>query len=303
MQANAAQACMLGLPKLRSEEPPPLYAFDPDTGRLAITTPAYNTAVIAVNQGSFPYGGVELARFYDGDQRVAANIGGRPPASFGVTVRDRRSGHETCTQRGRLHPDLQDPPLRLVEAPRGTGAHPAAYPRHAYAGRFSRLETAGSTSGPGVTIHTRHRFSADYVQTWWRVLPQRRRSDHDVSLHFPSTGSDVVVTATLLDGTRRELKSGSLRLADISWLYIGGGECGYVVVVRSAALPGHARLRHPQRQASAPHAGPTVTFELIRNGVLRPLTASVRIAPARDAAQAQRIAQDLGARTRGADDA
>ena len=27
-----------------------LYAFDPDTGRLAVTTPAYNTAIVAVNQ-------------------------------------------------------------------------------------------------------------------------------------------------------------------------------------------------------------------------------------------------------------
>ena len=33
-------------------------------GRLTVTTPVYNTAVIAVNQGSFPYGGVELARFF-----------------------------------------------------------------------------------------------------------------------------------------------------------------------------------------------------------------------------------------------
>src|SRR5262249_8105745 len=38
LQANAAQACMLGLSRVRSEEPPPLYAYDPDIGRLAITT-------------------------------------------------------------------------------------------------------------------------------------------------------------------------------------------------------------------------------------------------------------------------
>ena len=34
--------------------PPSLYAYDPDTGRLAVTTRAYNTAVMAVNQGAFP---------------------------------------------------------------------------------------------------------------------------------------------------------------------------------------------------------------------------------------------------------
>ena len=74
----------------RSEEPPPLYAYDPDVGRLAVTTPAYNTAIVAVNRGAFPYGGVELARLFDGRQDVAGGVGGRPPASFGLVVRNAR---------------------------------------------------------------------------------------------------------------------------------------------------------------------------------------------------------------------
>jgi hypothetical protein len=39
VQANAARAADAGLGRLRSERPPALYAFDPDTGRLAVTTP------------------------------------------------------------------------------------------------------------------------------------------------------------------------------------------------------------------------------------------------------------------------
>lgn len=302
MQANAAQACMLGLSRVQAEEPPPLYAFDPDTGRLAITTPAYNTAVIAVSQGSFPYGGVELARFYDGDQRVAANIGGRPPAAFGVVVRDRRTGQETRTQRGRLTPDLRHPPLRLTDAPRGAGPHPVAYPRRAYAGPFRRLEAVGSTHGPGVEIHTRHRFTAGHVQTWWRVLTDGRRDAHDVSVLFPSTGDDVTVAVALRDGRRVELTSdSSVPIADVAWVHLSGSECGYVVVPRSRALPGWARIHRPRAQSSAPHAGPTLAFELLRNGVLQTLTASVCIAPARDAAQASRVARRLGAATEGGD--
>ena len=73
-------------------EPPPLYSFDADIGRLTITTPRYSTAVLPVNQQAFPYGGMELCRLYDGDQRVVSNVGGRPWASFGVLVRDRRQG-------------------------------------------------------------------------------------------------------------------------------------------------------------------------------------------------------------------
>jgi hypothetical protein len=45
---------------------------------------------------------------------------------------------------------------------------------------------------------------------------------------------------------------------------IGGAGCGSVVVLRSRSLPGRARLMHPASQASAPQAGPTVRFELVR---------------------------------------
>jgi hypothetical protein len=282
MQANAAQACMLGLNRVHAEEPPPLYAFDPDTGRLAITTPAYNTVVIPVSQGSFPYGGVELARLYDGDQRVAANIGGQPPAAFGMVVHDRRTGHVTQTQRARMTPDMDPIPLRLVEAPRGVGAHPARYPRRAYAGPFSRLEAVGTTRGPGVEIHTRHRFTSGHVQTSWRVVPKGAPDHHDLKLHFPSTGADTTITATLRDGSRVELTTGrTVPLREIASVHLAGSECGYVVVPRTRDLPGRARVNRPQAQSSAPHAGPTLVFELLHDARLRALTASVRIAPDR----------------------
>ena len=73
---DAAEAVTWGLGRMKSTEPPPLYAYDPDIGRLAVTTPAYNTAVLTVNMGAVPYGGTEIARLYDGEQRVAASIGG-----------------------------------------------------------------------------------------------------------------------------------------------------------------------------------------------------------------------------------
>ncbi len=297
MQANAAQAYRLGLGRVAAEAPPPLYAYDPDVGRLAVTTPAYNTAIVTVNQRAFPYGGVELARLFDGDQRIAANIGGRPPASFGVLVRNRRTGHETATQHGRLHPDLAHPPLRLLEAPRGAVEHPIAYPVHAYAGPFTRLAAVGTTTGPGVTVRTRHRFTADAVETSWRVLPAHDQDDpHDVGLLFPSTGADAAVTAVLRDGRRLTLTEASTpKLADIAWLHLGGRDCGYVVVVRSRALPGTARISRPRAQSSAPQPGPTVVFELLHDRALRPLVACVRVAPARDLAEAERVARALGA--------
>ena len=88
VQANAARALDAGLGKMAAAQPPALYSFDPDTGRLAVTTPSYNTAVVPVNQRAFPYGGIELARLFDGEQDVAANVGGRAPAAFGMRVQD-----------------------------------------------------------------------------------------------------------------------------------------------------------------------------------------------------------------------
>src|SRR5689334_3313612 len=75
VEANAARAVDAGLDARAGSEPPPLYAFDPDIGRLAVTTPAYNTAIVAVNQRAFPYGGLDLARLFDARQDVAADIG------------------------------------------------------------------------------------------------------------------------------------------------------------------------------------------------------------------------------------
>ena len=92
MMANAARAAVAGLGTRPTAEPPPLYAFDPATGRLAVTTPHYNTAITAVTHGAYPYGGLDLARLYDGQQDVAATLGARVPSSFGVVV---RNGHGT----------------------------------------------------------------------------------------------------------------------------------------------------------------------------------------------------------------
>ena len=44
--ANVARAIALGLGRAPAAEPPPLWAFDPDTGRLAVTTPRYSTAIV-----------------------------------------------------------------------------------------------------------------------------------------------------------------------------------------------------------------------------------------------------------------
>ena len=53
-QALAAEAVLRGMGDDPAEEPPPLYAFDPSIGRLAITTPTYNTAIVRGQQRRLP---------------------------------------------------------------------------------------------------------------------------------------------------------------------------------------------------------------------------------------------------------
>ena len=152
MQAQPLlRAVALGLGGSRAPEPPPLYSFDGDIGRLAVTTKHYSTAVLPVSQRAFPYGGMELCRLYDGDQRVVSNVGGRPWASFGVLVRQR--GKEIATsQRPKAVPPLR-PPLRLLSSPHGRVDLAQQYPPRPYAGPFETMSPRGERVRRGVRGH------------------------------------------------------------------------------------------------------------------------------------------------------
>ncbi|HET8953460.1 MAG TPA: hypothetical protein VFN44_23255 [Solirubrobacteraceae bacterium] len=291
IMCSAAQAAVRGLGRQPSEAPPPLYAYDPDIGRLAVTTPHYNTAILAVNRGAVPYGGMEPARLFDGDQRVAANIGGRPYASFGIVVTDHATGRRTETQRGRRVPSLADPPLRLLRAPRGT--HPVrAYPRHAYAGPFEVLDAEGWTTGPTVRIRSRHRFRATYIESTWSLRPRMRRGRHSALALFPSC-EGATVTVVGHDGRRRRLEQGRVDLRDVAWLELIGLAGGYVVVPRGDVPAVRAHLLRPEPQGSAPHPGPTLAIELVDGGRVPRLDLTMRYAPARDAQDAAELAGRL----------
>jgi hypothetical protein len=246
----------LGLGALPSEQPPALYAYDPDVGRLAVTTPTYSTAVTVVDRERLPYGGAELARLFDGDMRVAAGIGGRPPASFGVVAR--RSGRTVTSQHGRPRGSLRRPPLRLAGVPR-----PVAYPRRPYAGPFRTLEAEVVTRDEALTITTRHRFRPDHIETRWTIEARRRWT---VEVLFPSTGADATITAHR------------------GWFHVASTEAGYVIVPLGDAS--RFRLIRPTPQDSAPNPGPTLAIRL------RLPRFAVRIAPA-SAAEAALVAARL----------
>jgi hypothetical protein len=296
MAANAARAIDLGLGERDALEPPPFYAYDPDIGRLAVSTPSYSTAVLAANHGAVGYGGTELARLYDGDGRPVATIGGRPPAAFGVVVRDLANRTLLASQTARLQPSLADPPLRLLHAPRGTG-RVVAHPRHAYAAPFRQLEARGTVAARDVRIVSRHRFRADHVETTWTVTSSgmARRS---VDVLFPGWTGAARIDAILHDGSRVELGARPMSLAPVAWWHLHGERSGYVVVVADrTAMHGTARALATTPQRYEPRPGPTLALRLVRATRFRRRTLTARIAPARDAAEAGRVAAALGAVT------
>ena len=257
LQANAARAVEAGLGRMRGEAPPPLYAFDPDIGRLAITTPTYNTAIIAVNQRAFPYGGIELARLFDADQDVAANIGGRAPSAFGLLVRTPSGAPVFASQTGHARVDPKVTSVRLTRAPTGTG--------QVFAGPFHRIRARGVFTAGRFRAVTSHRFTAAFIDTYWRLDRLRGRARLRADVTFPSWGRDASVTALLRDGTRVRISAGrEVALAAIVRFEISSARSGYAVAPLRRPQGAIARVILPSRQSSQPDPGPTLAIEVAR---------------------------------------
>ncbi len=300
MQANAARAVALGLAEMPGSEPPPMYSFDGDIGRLAITTPTYNTAILAVNQHAVPYGGIELARLYDGDQRVVANVGGRPPAGFGVLVRNAASKEVLLSQKALARPPKR-PPVQLLSSPRGPVLHAKPYPRRPDGGPFVALVARGRSLSPEAGVETVHRFTSDHVETRWKVT-RRRRGRLTVDVLFPSWGREAKIEAVLRNGRRVTLARSGARprlvaARDVAYYYLAGEDSGYVVVLVGVPRRSVAHVLRPKRQPSAPRPGPTLAINVARHGHFKPIRMAARIAPAATSLQAA----DVARRLRGAD--
>jgi hypothetical protein len=284
--ANAARAIAVGLPARGGAEPPPLYAFDPATGRLAVTTPHYNTAITAVTNGAYPYGGLDLARLYDGRQEVAATLGARMPASFGIVARNRRGGIRLVTARPASERGRQ--PLRLLRAPRGVGSSGSAlWP---FAGRFRVLRAGGRVTGGGVSARSTYTFRRREIVGEWTVrsTTKRRRSAEAL---FPSTGGERAAVWALLRSGEAVQLTASRPVRGVAAFWVQSERSGYVVEPLDRVKGSTASLIQPRRQPSAPDPGPTLSIRL--TGRLRRERAvrfSARIVVAADMAAARRTA-------------
>jgi hypothetical protein len=227
------RALALGLGAAPSEAPPPLYSFDRGTGRLAITTPRYSTAIVPDNRGAFDYGGIELARLFGPGQRVAATTGGRPPSAFGVVLRDRAGRALLASQGGRRRARI-----RLLD-------------RSAPFGAFRRLRATGAVERGGLRIATTHAFEPSAIAVAWRIRCGRGCAGAEVQL--PTWDEDAAIA---VDGAPL---TSAVPLAAGARLQLGAR---YAATVE-AAPPGatiEPVATAPQR--TAPHPGPTAVIRL-----------------------------------------
>ncbi len=279
MGANAVRAIVHGLGSMPAAPPPPVYSFDADVGRLNVSTPAYATAVFVDDRGALPYGGIDLARFFDAAGVPVGGVGGRPPASFGVVVR-RRAGRQRVLASQR--PSSRGS-LVLTRSPRGRVDRVRRLPRRPDAGPFGELAAVGTIAGGGAAVTARHRFTAAFVETTWTV--ERRRGGLAAEVLFPSWGRNASITAFRRDGREDPLAPGGRRVAaaDVAYFFLAGPAGGYVVVLPDAL--GRAHAQRVARQPSAPRAGPSLVVALPAGAAL-----TARIAPAADAEAARLVA-------------
>jgi hypothetical protein len=295
----ATRAVWRDIEKIQASQPPALYAYDPSIGRLTITTPKYNTAIVAQNNGAFPYGGLDMCRLSDADQRVAASIGGTGSANFGVIVSDAsgRGVVASSTPRKTAGP----PPLTMTKGPRGPISSGQRYPEKPYAGGFSTIEVTGTRSGGGVTVRSTNAFSAGHIISTWQVRRGSNGSALDVEAHFPSYGTGGTVTAVTTGGrsVRLTAANGAIDLSQVAyfWIKSAGPETGYVIVPRSYPSGATTEVVKPSAQPAAPLPGPTLVVQLARrNRSFKQQTLQVAISLAATAADAAAAAKTLGAK-------
>jgi hypothetical protein len=279
MMANAARAAVAGLGTRPSAEPPPLYAFDPATGRLAVTTPHYNTAITAVTHGAYPYGGLDLARLYDDHQDVAATLGARMPSSFGVVVRTPGGRARLVTAKPASdHGGRRT--LRLLRAPWGVAS--AGSPLRPFAGPFKVVQVTGRARSADADARSTYTFRRASIEGVWTVKALRKRP-RSAEVLFPSTGGTHAAVWALLRGGAVVPVSARRPVMGVRGFWVQSEHSGYAVVPVDRVKGATAAIIQPKPQASAPDPGPTLSIRLTeRLRKKRPVRFAAKIVIARD---------------------
>jgi hypothetical protein len=222
------------------------------------------------------YGGIDPARLFGPGQTVAANVGGVPPAAFGIVVANRHGGEVLASQHSRTGS------LRVTRSPRGPLRHPRAYPRVPYAGPFRLLEARGTVRRGALRIRSIHRFTRNAIESRWHVTCAGRCRRYRVRAHFPTWGAGARIDVVRRDGTRLRLAGpGATPGTRVALSDIAAVELGHAYRVIPLRRPRAATLVAVavNRQPTNPHPGPSLRVELVRHGPFHERSLAVRIEP------------------------
>jgi hypothetical protein len=282
IMANAARAIAFGMGSMPATDPPPLYSFDYDTGRLAVSTPTYSTALVPYNRGAFPYGGLDPVRLFGAGQQPVGSLGGVPPEAMGVVVRN-SAGKELLATSRSLHTGVGRP-LSLIASPRGKVTRPRAYPVKPYAGPFTRLEAVGSVRRGPLTITAHHTFTAGSILSRWRVACENARCDDRIILHFPAYGTDAAIDAVLHGGERVRLAGPGadparvVTAGEVARLVLGT-QPGYSIEFSVIQAAAELKVVDANKQKTNPTPGPTLAIELSLPLGFKSRTIEARVLP------------------------
>ena len=237
--SNAAQAIALDLAAVPSVEPPPLYSFDPDSQRLAVSTPRYSTAILVHNRKAVPYGGLELCRLFDSRQVPVGCTGGLGLANFIASIHDDGGGRVLLDTQMQSNASMSVAVVQADGSVRRAGPASAPYPLEAYAGPMRGVTTIGRVAQGAAAIATSHELLGETITLDWQfTLPGGAGWEVGLPSYGPSARFLVE-----RPGGRAELKVGapSSALAQARSILVQSEQGSYTI--QTIAVPHGARLR------------------------------------------------------------
>ncbi len=277
MASNAAQAVQLDLAAVPSTEPPPMYSFDPDSQRLAVSTPRYSTAILVHNRGAVPYGGLELCRLFDARQVPVACTGGTGLANFIASIHDGRGRVLLDTQTGGGAPSGAPPiaggrqaSMSVVAAQsdgsiRRVGPASAPYPLEAYAGPMRGITAGGRVAQGAAAIATSHELLPETIAlNWLFTLP--RGAGWEVALPSYGPQASFIVTRPTEPGGGAELTPGApgapgapgVALARARSILVRSEQGSYTIEALTVPRGAQLRVVPPTAGTGAARPGPTL---------------------------------------------
>jgi hypothetical protein len=259
MASNAAQAIALDLAAVPSVQPPSMYSFDPDSQRLAVSTPSYSTAILVHNRKAVPYSGLDLCRLFNSRQQPVGCTGGTGFANFLASIHDHGGRVLLDTQMG----DAASMSIAAIQrdgSVRRAGPASPPYPRQAYAGPMRGVQATGRVAQGAAGIATSHRLLAESIVLAWELtLP--KGAGWEVAL--PSYGPQASFLAER-GGERTALEEGApagSMLSEVQSIIVQAEQGGYTITPLVA--PASARLRVVQAPSDtgAARPGPTLLID------------------------------------------